>query len=187
MDIDAVEKAAKALAQKQMPFAEKVNEAQTARRFGVSREDVKAAIDDIASSRESTIEVSITKRKEELQEYLRHVYDEMAKEWGFENMIYMMATAHTEIIARSITNPEKFSQQGIRALRDLQPLLYPIEKATMRRTLPPGDDRDKVLDRLKSRLLEVGEPQTLSEEADELSTPASHTATDEPPNSLDQP
>lgn len=152
MKVEELEKVAEG--RKKFSMADRVDEVQTAKRFGVSREDVRAAIADIESSRTQSIEISVTKRKEELQQYLRHVYDQLAKEWGFENMIDMMAVAHLEIVARAITNPEKYSNQGIRALKDVATLLYPPEKASMKRTLPAGDTKEKLLERLAGRLLE---------------------------------
>lgn len=136
---------------KSFSLKDRVDEAKVAKRFGVSREEVRDAISAIAGS---SIEVSATKRKEDMQQYLRHVYDELAREWSFENMVHMMATAHTEMVARAIAEPLLFGKEGIRALKDVAHLLYPIEKMSVKRQLPAGDTKETLLARITTRLLE---------------------------------
>lgn len=140
---------------KEARLEEQVSVDRTAKRYGVEREDIRDAIAEIESAH--TIEISATKRKEELQQYLRRVYDDLAKSWSFTNMAHMMATAHTEIVARAIADPRAFGKEGIRALKDVSQLLYPTEKLSIKRRLPDGDTPSDLLNRIRRRLVESGE------------------------------
>jgi len=135
------------------PFSLKarVDEIKTA--DGLNREEVRAAIAEMDKGG-GEVKVTVTKRRREMQDYLRYLYDKLAQEWSFESMAEMMATAHVELVARAITNPEKLGKDGLTAIRDITKVLYPVEKAAISRRLPSGDDREAVLKRLVSRLQE---------------------------------
>lgn len=139
----------------------KVDEARLANRFGVERDDVKAALESIENSRTQSIELTVTKRKEELQEYLEEVYDRLARSWNYENMIEMMAVAHTELVARAIADPQAFGHKGLKALHEISGLLYAPQKATVKKTLVPGDSAEKLLQRLQTRFLQAGPQEPL--------------------------
>lgn len=144
---------------------DRVNESQTAARFDVDRESVRKAIEDIENSRTSSIELTVTKRKEALQEYLEATYDRLARTWSFESMIEMMAVAHTELVARCIADPQTFGNKGLKALHEVSGLLYAPQKATVKKTLVPGDTAEKLLRRMQVRLLQTGPPETAPEES----------------------
>lgn len=136
-----------------------IHVAKTAGRFEVSRDDVRQAIEQIEAERQAapTIEVTAERRGSELLEYLRAEYDRCARVWGFADMIHMMAVAHTEMVARAIHDPASFGREGLRALKDLAPMLYPAERVTAKRTLPAGETKVAVLERMFKRLHQVGE------------------------------
>ena len=132
--------------------------AQVAVRFGLEREELKQAVAAVNASKqpEVTVKVSLTKRRAEMQDALEDLYDKSAHKWGFANMAEMMVTAHTELVARAISHPESFGKEGLSALKEVQKLLYPIEKATKTETrrVPAGDNREIVLRRIEDRLKE---------------------------------
>ncbi len=141
---------------------------QMAKRFGVERDEIRAAVAEVNTSKQPVVEVkiSLTKRRAEMQEALVELYDRKAREWSFDNMAEMMATAHTELVARAIHHPETFGKEGIATLKEVQKLLFPIEKATKTeiRRVPAGDNSEIVLARIEERFEEkkIGSGSTLN-------------------------
>jgi acetylornithine deacetylase/succinyl-diaminopimelate desuccinylase-like protein len=138
---------------KPKPFSlrDRVDEVKTAERFEVGVSDVRATIKALEEER-GDITISVTKRKAQLTEYLRHVYDQLAKSWQFEDMAHMLATFHTEVVARGIANPEKFAKDATRVGSDIARIVYPKETASIKRRLPPGESKEQILERLVARL-----------------------------------
>jgi len=134
-----------------MRLTDKVDVPRTAERYGVQPGDVREAIRELEAER-GTITLSVTKRKEELTQYLRHVYDQLAKSWNYEDMAHMLATFHTEIIARGIVNPERFARDAAKTASDVAKIVYPKETASIKRTLPMGETREEILARIVDRL-----------------------------------
>jgi hypothetical protein len=91
-----------------------------------------------------------------MQDVLRDLYDKKAKEWSFESMADMLTTAHTEIIAIAIRKPEAFGKECIATLKEVQKMIFPIEKTTKtaKQRIPAGDSREIVLKRIEDRLEE---------------------------------
>ena len=128
-----------------------------AERFETSRDEIRHAVAAVNASQPVVeVKVSLTKKRAELQDALLDLYDRKARKWSFNNMAEMMATAHVELVARAISHPETFGKEGISALKEVQKLLYPIEKATKTETrrIPAGDSREIVLQRIEDRLKE---------------------------------
>ena len=136
------------------PFSlqDRVNEVKTAERFQVDVTDVRSAIKAIVAEKGGEIEISVTKRKGQMTDYLRHVYDEAAKAWQFADMAHMLATYHTEVIARGIANPDRFAKDATRVSSDVAKIVYPKETASIRRRLPSGETKEAILERLVTRL-----------------------------------
>jgi hypothetical protein len=136
------------------PFSlkDRVDEVKTAERFEVDVTDVRSAIKAIVAEKGGEVSISVTKRKDQMTQYLRHVYDEAAKAWDFVDMAHMLATYHTEVIARGIANPDRFAKDATRVGSDVAKIVYPKETASIKRTLPPGESKEVILDRLLSRL-----------------------------------
>ena len=134
-----------------MRLTDKVDVPRTAERFGVKSGEVREAIRELETER-GTITLSVTKRKEELTQYLRHVYDQLAKSFSYEDMAHMLAAFHTEIIARGIVNPERFAREAAKAAADVAKIVYPKETASIKRSLPMGETREEILARIVDRL-----------------------------------
>ena len=135
-----------------------VESAKMAERFGLERDEIRAAVAAVNTAKEPIVEVkvSLTKRRAEMQEVLHDMYDRKAREWSFENMADMLTTAHTEIIAIAIRKPELFGKECVTTLKEVQKMIFPIEKATKTETrrIPAGDSREIVLQRIEDRLKE---------------------------------
>ncbi len=138
------------------PFSlkDRVDEVKTAERFQVETGDVRSAIKAIIAEKGGEITLSVTKRKDEMTQYIRHVYDEAAKSWEFADMAHMLATYHTEVMARGIANPERFARDATRVGSDIARIVYPKETASIKRRLPPGESKEQILERLVARLAE---------------------------------
>lgn len=141
-----------------MRLTDKVDVDKTAKRFGVARSDVKEEIVKVLAERGEEISISVSKRREELTQYIRHVYDMAAKDWKFEDMVHMLATYHTELLARGITNPERFGKEAAKVASDVSKFVYPKETAKITRKLPPGETAEEILTRLRTRLAEHNLP-----------------------------
>jgi len=128
-----------------------VDEAKTANRFGLSREDVRAAISQVQAE-SPPIEVSASLSKSELHDYIKSVYNKKARAHNFVDMVDMMATCHIEIVARGIARPEQFSREALKALSEIAKQIYPQQKLAVRRALPPGDSKQAVLERVFKHL-----------------------------------
>ena len=135
------------------PFSlqDRVDEVKTAERFAVDVTDVRGAIKAIVQEK-GDVTISVTKRKGQLTEYIRHVYDQAAKSWEFADMAHMLATYHTEVIARGIANPDRFARDATRVGSDVARIVYPKETASITRRLPPGESKEEILERLVARL-----------------------------------
>jgi hypothetical protein len=157
---------------KPKPFSlkDRIDEVKTAERFEVGVADVRGAIKAVMAE-SGDVEISVTKRKAQLTEYLRHVYDQLAKSWEFTDMAHMLATFHTEVIARGIANPEKFAKDATRVGSDIARIVYPKETASIKRRLPPGESKEQILERLVARLAEA--PKQLSSTTDVSPSPPS--------------
>lgn len=134
-------------------LSNRIDIAKDSQRYGLSRNDIKRAIADVEADRaveSAQVQLTITKRKSEYGDYLHELYNEMARGWKFDDMAHMMARAHTEIVARAIAQPETFAGEGLKALKEIARLVFPMQKATVTRSLPPGDTKEDVLQRLKS-------------------------------------
>lgn len=136
---------------KAFSLKDRIDEVKTAERFEVGVQDVRGAIKAIVAEK-GEITISVTKRKAQLTEYLRHVYDEAAKSWDFVDMAHMLATYHTEVMARGIANPEKFAKDATRVGSDVARIVYPKETASIKRRLPAGESKEQILERLVARL-----------------------------------
>jgi hypothetical protein len=99
-DLEKVEQMVKVGESQPFKLSDKLDTETTAKRFGLSVEDVKDAISGVESGAE--LKVTVTRRREELQQYLQHLYDSEARKWSFESMAAMMATAHVKIVAHAI-------------------------------------------------------------------------------------
>lgn len=130
--------------------------AQIAERFDLDRDEIKRAVKQVNAEAIVEVKVSLTKRRAEMQEALIELYDRKARKWSFANMAEMMATAHTELVARAIHHPETFGKEGIATLKEVQKLLFPIDKVTKTEKLkiPAGDSQEIVLQRIEERLEE---------------------------------
>lgn len=137
-----------------MRLTDKVDVEKTARRFGVSREDVKSAITEVVRERGGELSISVTRRRHELNQYIRHVYDEAAKNWDFQDMVHMLATYHTELLARGIVHPERFGKEAAKVASDVAKFVYPKETAKITRSIPVGETKEEILERLTARLSE---------------------------------
>ncbi len=135
------------------PFSlqDRIDEVKTAERFAVDVTDVRGAIKAIIQEK-GDVTISVTKRKGQLTEYIRHVYDQAAKSWEFADMAHMLATYHTEVIARGIANPDRFARDATRVGSDVARIVYPKETASITRRLPPGESKEEILERLVARL-----------------------------------
>jgi len=131
-----------------------VDVAKTADRFGVTRDDVRRGIEQIEAEQRTlpTIEVTAERRGSEMVEYLRAELNRCARSWGYVDITHMGARLWTEVMARAITDPAHFGREGLRALKDLAPLVYPLEKVTAKRTLAPGETKVKILERMFKRM-----------------------------------
>jgi hypothetical protein len=131
---------------------------QIAERFGLERDEIRAAVRTVNTSKEPVVEVkvSLTKKRTEMQDVLSEMYDRKAREWSFESMADMLTTAHTEIVAIAIRKPETFGKECIATLKEVSKVMFPIEKATktVKRRIPAGDSREIVLQRIEDRLEE---------------------------------
>ena len=136
------------------PFSlqDRLDETKTAERFEVGVTDVRAAVKAIVAEKGAEVTISVTKRKDEMTQYIRHVYDMAAKNWEFEDMAHMLATYHTEVMARGIANPDKFAKDATRVASDVARIVYPKETASIKRRLPPGESKEQILERLVARL-----------------------------------
>lgn len=132
--------------------------ARIAERFGLERDDIRAAVAEVNRTKEpeTTVKVSLTVRRAEMQEVLTELYDQKARKWSFANMADMMTTLHTELVARAIHHPEDFGKEGLTTLKEVQKIIYPIDKITKteKRKVPAGDSREIVLKRIEDRLEE---------------------------------
>lgn len=153
------------------PFSlqDRVDEVKTAERFQVDVGDVRSTIKAIIAEKSGDISISVTKRKAQMTDYIRHVYDEAAKNWEFVDMAHMLATYHTEVMARGIANPDRFARDATRVASDVARIVYPKETATIKRRLPPGESKEVILERLVSRLQET--PLQLSESTESTASP----------------
>ncbi len=150
---------------KPKPFSlqDRVDEVKTAERFQVDVTDVRSAIKAIVSERGADVTISVTKRKDQMTDYIRHVYDQAAKNWDFADMAHMLATYHTEVMARGIANPDRFAKDATRVASDVARIVYPKETASIKRRLPDGESKERILDRLVTRLTQTnGPPKEIS-------------------------
>ena len=161
------------------PFSlkDRVDEVKTAERFQVDVGDVRSAIKAIVTDRKGDVTISVTKRKDQMTDYIRHVYDVAAQNWDFADMAHMLATYHTEVMARGIANPDRFARDATRVASDVARIVYPKETASIKRRLPDGETKDQILDRLVARLTE-GNKNSASNSADPDPAPV-------PPSSVD--
>lgn len=147
--LEEVSKLVKSGKSKPFRLADMVEPEKEARRFGLSVEDVRDAMSGVQE--EAELRVTVSRRKEELQQYLQHLYDTQARKWSFESMAEMMATAHAKIVAQAIVNPG-YSKEAIATLRDVAKILYAPDKMSVTRRLAAGDSREALLRRLSDRI-----------------------------------
>ena len=140
---------------KPKPFRleDRVDIARTAERFEVTTGDVKAAISQVMEER-GEVTLSVSRRNQEMTQYIRQVYDEQAKAFSFKDMVHMLAVFHTELLSRGIVDPNRFAKEAAKVSADVMKFVYPKETATVTRKLPPGESRDVILARVLSRLKE---------------------------------
>lgn len=139
---------------------DKVDAAKTAQRFGLTETDVHTELTRVQGELglavpervggEVVVEASV--KKSELHNYLLHVYNKMAQSYNFVDMATMMATAHVKLVASAIAKPASFGKEGLKALSDISRILYPPQRASIKRALPPGETKDEVLARIFNRL-----------------------------------
>jgi hypothetical protein len=123
-------------------LAKRAKSERVAERFNRPRAEVQAAVAQIVQADDT---VTVTRTRREMHDYLRALYDDLATKWGFESMAHMMATAHTELVARAIDAPDRLGKEGLTALKEIAKLLFPAQKVTASRRLAAGDDREAVL------------------------------------------